>query len=61
MMDRVLLYDTIVAFVAFASIRYALPNYILGKEMTLFTGFVLSLCYALCAFVRAYAKRFLKE
>lgn len=53
-----LLYDTIVAFVAFASIRYTLPNYILGKEMTLFTGFVLSLCYALCAFVRAYAKRY---
>ncbi len=53
-----LLYDTIVAFVTFAFIRYALPNYILGRDITLWAGFVLSLCYALCAFVRSYAKRF---
>lgn len=53
-----MLYDTLVAFVTFGFIRYALPNYILGKEITLWAGFVLSFCYALCAFVRSYAKRF---
>lgn len=56
-MDQIL-YDTIIAFFTFASIRYALPNYILGKEISLYAGLVLSLCYALCAFVRVYAKRF---
>mgnify|MGYP001846968045 CR=1 len=52
------IYDTVIAFITFASIRYALPNYILGKEVSLYAGFVLSVCYALCSFVRAFAKRF---
>ena len=56
-----LFYDTIVAFIVFAIFRYMLPNYILDKEVTLWTGFVLSSCYALCAFVRSYTKKIYKE
>lgn len=56
-MDQ-LMYDTLVAFVTFGFVRYALPNYILGKEITVWAGFVLSFCYALCAFIRSYVKRF---
>lgn len=53
-----IVYDTIVAFFTFASVRYTLPNYILGKEITFINGLILSFLYALCAFIRIYMKRF---
>lgn len=53
-----LAFDTIVAFFTFGLVRYALPNYILGKEITLRAGLVLSFFYALCAMIRSYARKF---
>lgn len=52
------LYDFFVAFITFALVRYTLPNMILGKEVSLWSGFVLSLFYAICAFIRSYSKVF---
>ncbi len=49
-----LIFDTIVAFFAFATTRYTLPKFILGQEMSFFACFVLSFCYALCAYIRKY-------
>lgn len=48
--------ETLIAFFTFASVRYSIPNYILNKEISLWSGFVLSVCYALCAFIRKYAR-----
>lgn len=48
--------ETLIAFLTFASVRYSLPNFILNKEISLWSGFVLSFCYALCAFIRKYAR-----
>lgn len=42
----------IVGFIVFALIRYALPNYILGKAIELKPLIVLSACYGLALIVR---------
>lgn len=56
-----LYFDTIVAFITFGSLRYLLPNYILNRPLSIWAGFVLSFCYALCAYVRKYMNKLYKE
>lgn len=46
--------NAIIAFFAFATTRYMLPNYILKKEINMYNMLILSSCYALCAFLRQY-------
>jgi hypothetical protein len=53
-----LAYDTIIAFFTYIIVRYTLPNYILGKEITVYSGLLLSFLYALSTLVRTYMKRF---
>jgi len=43
-----------VAFLVFATIRYALPNYILGKDINMKTMIVGSAFYGLALIVRVY-------
>lgn len=52
-----LFYESLIAFFVFALIRYAIPNFILGKESTLWSGFVLSSFYTLSVFLRSYSKQ----
>lgn len=56
-----LLFSTIVAFFAFAIIRYTLPNYLLGIELSLFKCFVISACYALNVLVINYLSTIYKQ
>jgi hypothetical protein len=50
------IHEGLVAFFVFAIIRYSLPNLILGKEISLWSGFILSFFYTLSVLVRSYAK-----
>lgn len=48
--------DAIVGFFTFGSIRYMLPNYVLGKTIDMWVCFVLSFCYAICIYVNKHAR-----
>ena len=52
-----LLFESLIAFFVYAIIRYIVPNFILGKESTLWSGFVLSCFYTLSVFLRSYSKQ----
>ena len=58
---NMLIFDTIIAFFAFAITRYTLPNYILGKDLSVWHCMIYSLCYALCACLRKYMSLKFKE
>ena len=58
---NILIFDTIIAFFAFATTRYTLPNYILGKDLSLWHCIIYSSCYALCAWLRKYLSLKFKE
>ena len=46
--------DFMIALVGFYFIRYIIPNSILKKNTDLFSGFILSLCYATFGIVRNF-------
>ena len=56
-----LFFDTIVAFFAFAIIRYTLPNYLLSKELSLLKCIVVSACYALSVLVSNHLSTVYKQ
>jgi hypothetical protein len=57
-----LVYESITAFVTFALVRYTLPNIVLQLPIDLWKAFVLSTCYALCAYIRKYVSvHFIKK
>jgi hypothetical protein len=43
-----------IGFIVFALIRYALPNYILGKTIDLKVLFITSSCYGFALLIRKY-------
>lgn len=55
-MDTVYFYDSLVAFITFGIVRYTLPNLVLGKDISLWSGLVLSFFYALSVVIRSYCK-----
>ena len=61
MKHYLLLVDTFIAFLSFASIRYLLPNYIIGSGLSVGECFIYSLCYSLCYYVRKYLSEYFKE
>lgn len=46
-------FDFLVAFFGFLLVRYTLPNSVLGREVSLGSGVVLALGFALYGYVRA--------
>ena len=51
-----LIFESFFAFFAYATTRYYLPNTLLDKQMVLHEVFILSSCYALCAFLRKWGR-----